>query len=213
MANYKWKVVFKMNEEYKSDENFENNPEELNNDQTDNNKEVYNNQADSTQEMYNTVNNVQETVNDSVNTQSSGKKKKHKKDRNKRSSFVLVSVAAILTVTVIAIGTLFVGSGRSRFLNSTSNKTYDKVSTTNTVDANTNDSKTKVTTTKSDSSSSSTNEAVVTDVSAVVEEVMPSIVAITSTSIVESGFSNDWYDYYFGYGNGNDGGRYAAYHR
>ena len=78
MANYKWKVVFKMNEEYKSDENFENNPEELNNDQTDNNKEVYNNQADSTQEMYNTVNNVQETVNDSVNTQSSGKKKKHK---------------------------------------------------------------------------------------------------------------------------------------
>ena len=137
-----------------------------------------------------------------------GKKKKHKKDRNKRSSFVLVSVAAILTVTVIAIGTLFVGSGRSRFLNSTSNKTYDKVSTTNTVDANTNDSKTKVTTTKSDSSSSSTNEAVVTDVSAVVEEVMPSIVAITSTSIVESGFSNDWYDYYFGYGNGNDGGTY-----
>lgn len=208
MANYKWKVVFKMNEEYKSDENFENNPEELNNDQTDNNKEVYNNQADSTQEMYNTVNNVQETVNDSVNTQSSGKKKKHKKDRNKRSSFVLVSVAAILTVTVITIGTLFVGSGRSGFLNSTSNKTYDKVSTTNTVDANTNDSKTKVTTTKSDSSSSSTNEAVVTDVSAVVEEVMPSIVAITSTSIVESGFSNDWYDYYFGYGNGNDGGTY-----
>ena len=46
----------------------------------------------------------------------------------------------------------------------------------------------------------------VTDVSGVVEDAMPSVVAITSTTFVESS-NNDIYDFYFGngYGNGNSG--------
>ena len=45
------------------------------------------------------------------------------------------------------------------------------------------------------------NRYTVTDVSGVVEDAMPSVVAITSTTFVESS-SNDIYDYYFGNGNG-----------
>lgn len=45
------------------------------------------------------------------------------------------------------------------------------------------------------------NKYTVTDVSGVVEDAMPSVVAITSTTFVESS-SNDIYDYYFGNGNG-----------
>ena len=45
----------------------------------------------------------------------------------------------------------------------------------------------------------------VTDVSEVVEQNMPSVVAITSTTIVESGDYYDIYDFYFGNG-GNGGG-------
>ncbi len=46
----------------------------------------------------------------------------------------------------------------------------------------------------------------VTDVSDVVNQNMSSVVAITSTTIVESGDYYDIYDFYFG-GNGNDGGK------
>ena len=52
----------------------------------------------------------------------------------------------------------------------------------------------------------SNNNYSVVDVSGVVEDAMPSVVAITSTTFVESS-SNDIYDFYFGngYGNGNSG--------
>ena len=46
----------------------------------------------------------------------------------------------------------------------------------------------------------------VVDVSGVVEEAMPSVVAITSTTFVESS-NNDIYDFYFGNGYGNDSGK------
>lgn len=51
----------------------------------------------------------------------------------------------------------------------------------------------------------SSNKYTVTDVSGVVEDAMPSVVAITSTTFVESS-SNDIYDFYFGNGYGNNGG-------
>ena len=50
---------------------------------------------------------------------------------------------------------------------------------------------------------SNDSKAKVMDVSDVVENVMPSIVAITSTQMVQSGYS-DLYRYFFGYGNDND---------
>lgn len=51
----------------------------------------------------------------------------------------------------------------------------------------------------------SNNKYIVEDVSGVVEDAMPSVVSITSTTFVESS-SNDIYDFYFGNGNGNNGG-------
>lgn len=48
----------------------------------------------------------------------------------------------------------------------------------------------------------SNNKYVVEDVSGVVEDAMPSVVSITSTTFVESS-SNDIYDFYFGNGNSN----------
>lgn len=51
---------------------------------------------------------------------------------------------------------------------------------------------------------SSSGETVITDVSGVVKNVMPSVVAITSTQLVQSGYSGNLYDYYFGNGNSNN---------
>ncbi|MBP5773496.1 MAG: trypsin-like peptidase domain-containing protein [Eubacterium sp.] len=56
----------------------------------------------------------------------------------------------------------------------------------------------------STNTSNSASNYTVTDVSGVVEEAMPSVVAITSTTFVESS-SNDIYDFYFGNGYGNGG--------
>lgn len=66
---------------------------------------------------------------------------------------------------------------------------------------------TKVSTSTSDGAttlqSTGNNMTTVMDVSDIVENVMPSIVAITSTQMVQSGY-NDLYNYFFGFGN-NDG--------
>lgn len=51
---------------------------------------------------------------------------------------------------------------------------------------------------------SSSGETVITDVSGVVKNVMPSVVAITSTQLVQSGYSGSLYDYYFGNGNSDN---------
>ena len=51
---------------------------------------------------------------------------------------------------------------------------------------------------------SSSGETVITDVSGVGKNVMPSVVAITSTQLVQSGYSGSLYDYYFGNGNSNN---------
>lgn len=51
---------------------------------------------------------------------------------------------------------------------------------------------------------SSSGETVITDVSGVVKNVMPSVVSITSTQLVQSGYSGSLYDYYFGNGNSNN---------
>lgn len=50
----------------------------------------------------------------------------------------------------------------------------------------------------------------IVDVSDIVEEVMPSIVAITSTTLVQNNGYTDWYSWYFGFGNnnGNNGNTY-----
>ena len=64
---------------------------------------------------------------------------------------------------------------------------------------------------KSDSSTSSSG-IIVTDVSGIVDNTIPSIVAITSTTMVESSYNyyNDFFDYYFGGGDNRGGETYEA---
>ena len=97
-----------------------------------------------------------------------------------------------IIIAVIFLGLTAVGFGAFAFLSS---------------DFSNNISKTQQeTTAEKDIGSTDTNTGAssyrVTDVSKVVEDAMPSVVAITSTTYVESN-SNDLYDFYFG--NGNSG--------
>lgn len=119
----------------------------------------------------------------------------------KTASFVIAAAA----FGVIALGTMyFVGDGLG-IIDKDSSETKT-ISTTQIGAANKDNLKEDETTainTSKINSSGSTVTAV--DVSSVVEEVMPSIVAITSKTIVQSGM-NDWfYNYYFG---GQNGGSY-----
>ena len=126
-------------------------------------------------------------------------KKAAKKAGNPHKKHGIVFKAVSLVVSaavfgVVALGTMYV-TGDALGLFKQESKTEvvipsTKVSVPTTEEATSlqvsNDSKTKV-----------------MDVSDVVENVMPSIVAITSTQMVQSGYS-DLYRYFFGYGNDND---------
>ncbi len=102
-------------------------------------------------------------------------------------------IALIIAIVVIGIGVC--GLGGCVLLKSMQNSN-DPLSTQ------------KETVAEQDIGSTNTSNSVgnytVTDVSGVVEEAMPSVVAITSTTFVESS-SNDIYDFYFGNGYGNRG--------
>lgn len=99
---------------------------------------------------------------------------------------------------VIALGTMYL-TGDSLGLFKEDSKTTTTIPSTQV--SNTNKGSTTALQTSSD------NSTTVMDVSDVVYNVMPSIVAITSTQLVQS--SNDWYDYYFGNGNGNNNNGYT----
>ena len=110
--------------------------------------------------------------------------------RKKKSGAGKKIVAA---VAVVMVGALSVGTyqwAMDHTNSSSGKKTYTKVATTDTS----NQSENKVTVTTSDSTGT-TSGVYITDVSEVVNNVMPSIVAITSTTIVSSG--NYGFNYYY----------------
>lgn len=98
---------------------------------------------------------------------------------------------------IIALGTMYVTGDALNLFNKDSDNSV-KVSNTKVGIANTPETAALQTKTPTQNNKTS-GAAVVTDVSGVVENVMPSIVAITSTQKIQSGI-NSFYDYYFGNG-------------
>lgn len=126
--------------------------------------------------------------------------KKPKKKKNKKTVFITVFVALTLLL-IVSLGTTmrvvfknYKNTDIEDIINDKANvetKAYDNIGSTDVQE---------------ETDNASTSGVVVTDVSNVVEAAMPSIVAITSTTVKES--SNDYYEdffgFYFGGGDGNN---------
>lgn len=119
------------------------------------------------------------------------------KNQKKRNP-LKIALAVMLSVVVVGTGGMLLKDGLADNTN-TGNSNKSKIGSTNTVD-NSNVQKTTVETSKTGSSASAA--VIMTDVSGVVQNVMPSIVSITSTTLIESGYSwGPW---------GNDGQTYES---
>ena len=119
------------------------------------------------------------------------------KKNNKGMIAVIIAVAAVVIIVGCTAAITFilgVNSGTTNIssTNETTAEKYADIGSTNSTDT-------------SDSSSTS-GSVVVTDVSKVVSNTMPSIVAITSTTVMQSNNYDSIYDYYFGGGDGNSKG-------
>ena len=113
-------------------------------------------------------------------------------------------VIAAAAFGVIALGTMyFVGDGLG-IINKNSSETQTITSTQiGSADKDVLNKENETSAINTNKTDSSQQGLVAVDVSPIVEEVMPSIVSITSKTIVQSGM-NDWfYNYYFGGQNGN----------
>lgn len=135
-----------------------------------------------------------------ISQKSEKKAKRREARKGKKHSLVLRITSFILAAAsfgVIALGTMYyVGDGLGIFDKKSS--TNQTVPTTQIGAVN----KEKET----NAVNTGTTSPKVVDVSDIVEEVMPSIVAITSKTLVQSGGMKDWfYDYYFG---GSNNGTY-----
>lgn len=119
----------------------------------------------------------------------------------KATTFIIAAAA----FGVIALGSMyFVGDGLGIInKDSSSNKTVSSTQVGNNTSKDNEKETSAINTGKTDSSNSS---VIAVDVSSVVEKVMPSIVAITSKTIVQSGM-NDWFNNYY-FGGGQNGGSY-----
>lgn len=129
--------------------------------------------------------------------------KKAKRSQNGPSFLTKLIRAAVCAVVfgIIAIGTMY-GTGRTFGI---IDKKSDKKTTVaqTTVKKNDSDKTTTLQTSTDD------NESIkVQDVSDVVENVMPSIVAITSKQKVQSGFGNNFFGYNFGNENNSNSDEY-----
>ncbi|MCR5429694.1 MAG: trypsin-like peptidase domain-containing protein [Eubacterium sp.] len=99
-----------------------------------------------------------------------------------------------LIVAIVVIGVSICGIGGYVMLKS--------VGDTPNIITNQNETQAEKDIGSTNTGNSSDNKYTVTDVSGVVEDAMPSVVAITSTTFVEAS-NNDIYDFYFGNGYGN----------
>ncbi len=113
----------------------------------------------------------------------------------------MTAIIAVIAVVVILVGTLFVGTGY--YILKSSDST-DDTSISNIIGNDKSDYDDIGSTDTTDSKQTQSNSGVtVTDVSGVVENAMPSVVAITSTTLMESNnYGDDFFEYYFG-GGGN----------
>ena len=139
--------------------------------------------------------------NSNNNNNGNGKKKK-----KKRTLIAVVAVCVVLLAGTIGISAAYISKNKDSLTNVLEDGTLSK-NDNNSNNDNSSDSgnyeSIGSTNTQNDANSSSKSGATVTDVSSVVSSAMPSVVAITSKTLVESGnnYSQDIWEYYFGGGN------------
>ena len=126
------------------------------------------------------------------NNQDFGKKKKKAKNKGKGA----VAAACILLVGAVGGGTVYMHMSNKN-TNSNSQQAHVTIASTDSTTKNNSEKVTAAT-----AENSKTTGVVLTDASDVVSNVMPSIVAITSTTIVSSG--NYGFSFFFGNQNGNN---------
>lgn len=135
------------------------------------------------------------------NNNNNGKKKK-----KKRTLIAVVAVCVVLLAGTIGISAAYISKNKDSLTNVLEDGTLSK-NDNNSNNDNSSDSgnyeSIGSTNTQNDANSSSTSGVTVTDVSSVVSSAMPSVVAITSKTLVESrnDYSQDIWEYYFGGGN------------
>ena len=116
----------------------------------------------------------------------------------KRWIIPLVIVLAVM-VAAISVGTAFGARRLSRMV-------QDSVGTEPAVTNENPDTAVIATTDTSNLGSSTVSGSIIlTDVSDIVEEVIPSVVSITSRSLIDSGGYGDYWNFFFGGGYGNSG--------
>ncbi len=159
----------------------------------------YYSQGDNSQNSYNNYNNNYNSNynngNYNGNYQNNGNNG-NKKKKNKMPVVIAVAAVTVLVGVSCIMGIFAVANSNSKNGKSTidsilsqgetkEGETYNDIGSTNT----------------NTSGSSSSGAVTVTDVSGVVDNTMPSVVAITSKTLIESNGYDSIYDYYFGGGN------------
>lgn len=139
--------------------------------------------------------------NSNNNNNGNGKKKK-----KKRTLIAVVAVCVVLLAGTIGISAAYISKNKDSLTNVLEDGTLsnnDNNSNSNNSSDSGNYESIGSTNTQNDANSSSTSGVTVTDVSSVVSSAMPSVVAITSKTLVESrnDYSQDIWEYYFGGGN------------
>ena len=140
--------------------------------------------------------------NSNNNNNGNGKKKK-----KKRTLIAVVAVCVVLLAGTIGISAAYFSKNKDSLTNVLEDGTLSNNNNSNSNNNNSSDSgnyeSIGSTNTQNDANSSSTSGVTVTDVSSVVSSAMPSVVAITSKTLVESrnDYSQDIWEYYFGGGN------------
>lgn len=140
------------------------------------------------------------------NNNNNGNGKKKKKKKKKRTLIAVVAVCVVLLAGTIGISAAYISKNKDSLTNVLEDGTLSK-NDNNSNNDNSSDSgnyeSIGSTNTQNDANSSSKSGVTVTDVSSVVSSAMPSVVAITSKTLVESrnDYSQDIWEYYFGGGN------------
>ena len=136
--------------------------------------------------------------NSNNNNNGNGKKKK-----KKRTLIAVVAVCVVLLAGTIGISAAYISKNKDSLTNVLEDGTLSNNSNNDNSSDSGNYESIGSTNTQNDANSSSTSGVTVTDVSSVVSSAMPSVVAITSKTLVESrnDYSQDIWEYYFGGGN------------
>lgn len=184
-----------------------------NNNSNDSNNSYYNNAENNGSNNYynssenngsnNYYNNSDNNTNGYYNNTGNDNQNPNKKKNNKTPviiTAVVVCVVILVAALAATISVTFKSLNSDDIQNLTSNDSKQNEETANYEDIGS--------TSVTDNSSGTSGGITVTDVSGIVDATMPSIVAITSTTVLEN--SNDYYDqfwdYYFGgRGNGDNG--------